>query len=68
MNELTSNIDEVKDVLKATITNVLADVHLDELHDLDEQIRNLQRELMELHAKNHLEESFKMPMLSKEVN
>lgn len=51
LNELVSNIDEVKDVLKATITNVLVDVSLDELNDLDEQIRNLQREMMELHAK-----------------
>lgn len=51
MNELVSNIDEVKDVLKATITNVLVDVPLDELHELDEQIKNLQREMMELHAK-----------------
>lgn len=48
LNELISNIDEVKDTLKATITNVLADVPLDEL---DEQIRNLQREMMELNAK-----------------
>ena len=51
LNELISNIDEVKDTLKATITNVLVDVPLDELNDLDEQIRYLQREMMELHAK-----------------
>ena len=37
--------------LKATITNVLVDVPLDELNDLDEQIRNLQREMMELYTK-----------------
>lgn len=50
-NNLISNIDKVKDTLKTTITNVLVDVPLDELNDLDEQIINLQREMMELHAK-----------------
>ena len=51
LNELVSNIDEVKDVLKANATSVLVDVPLDELNGLDEEIRNLQKEMMELHAK-----------------
>lgn len=51
LNELISNIDEIKGTLKTTITNVLVDVPLDELNGLDEQIRNLQREMMELHVK-----------------
>lgn len=38
---MISNIDEVKDTLKATIVNVLVDVPLDELNNLDEEIRNI---------------------------
>ena len=43
LNELVSNIDEVNDILKATVTSVLVDVSLDALNSLDEEIRNLQR-------------------------
>lgn len=43
LNELVSNIDEVNDILKATVTSVLVDVSLVALNSLDEEIRNLQR-------------------------
>ena len=56
LNELVSNIDEVKDILKATITSLLVHVPLDELNNLDEKIRNLQKEMINLHTKKHLEE------------
>jgi len=51
LNLLVGDIDEIKAVVKNSVTSTLVDVPAEELEKLSTQIRNLQREMVELHAK-----------------
>ncbi len=51
LNDLVGDIDEVKQILSMTSLEVLSSEPTNELTSVEEKIRNLQEEMMELHAK-----------------
>ena len=53
LKEVFSNIEEIKEFIETTVVSTIVEAPMNELEDINLEISNLQKEMMDLHTKRH---------------